>query len=63
MTAHTCTIFDPACYRCDLSRDECTYPPHECDTGDFDRIVCPPPCETMHSYCSVCGKEGETCLL
>ena len=24
MTAHTCTRFDPDCFRCDLSRDEVT---------------------------------------
>lgn len=22
MTAHTCTVHDPSCFRCELSRDE-----------------------------------------
>jgi len=26
MTAHTCTDFDPGCYRCDLARDEIDSP-------------------------------------
>lgn len=36
---------------------------HVCDTGFFDRTVCPEPCGTMHSYCTHadCGARAETC--
>lgn len=38
-------------------------PSHECDSGDFDRTICPEPCGTMHSYCSTCGKCQDACDL
>lgn len=62
MTAHICREFNPACYRCDLGRDELP-PPHECDSGNFDRIACPPPCSTMHTHCSICGDLRGHCVL
>ena len=36
---------------------------HDCDSGDFDRTACPYPCDTMHSYCTVCGKRQDDCAL
>lgn len=63
MTAHLHSSYVDGCYRCDLSRDEAYIPPHECDSGTFDRVACPPPCETMHVYCSVCHEIQDTCVL
>lgn len=63
MSAHMCRVFDPACYRCDLTRDEMIVPEHDCDTGFFDRVLCPPPCSMMHSYCTVCHDLQDTCTL
>lgn len=63
MTAHLHSVFVEGCYRCDLSRDEAFIPEHACDSGDFDRVACPEPCGTMHSYCSVCGENQEPCAL
>lgn len=34
---------------------------HACDGGDFDRSVCPEPCNAMHTYCTVCGKRQDGC--
>lgn len=34
---------------------------HICDTGHFDRTVCPEPCGAMHSYCSTCGARADHC--
>lgn len=34
---------------------------HDCDTGIFDRCVCPPPCGAMHSYCGTCGARQDPC--
>jgi hypothetical protein len=34
---------------------------HECDSGHFDRVVCPEPCGVMHSYCTVCGRRVDPC--
>ena len=36
-------------------------PPHRCDTGHFDRTICPEPCGYMHSYCATCGKRQDPC--
>lgn len=36
-------------------------PPHECDTGHFDRTICPEPCGYMHSYCATCGVRQDPC--
>ena len=36
---------------------------HDCDSGDFDRTACPYPCDTMHSYCTVCGDRQDDCAL
>lgn len=36
-------------------------PEHACDSGDFDRSVCPPPCGTMHSFCTTCGQRQDRC--
>ena len=36
-------------------------PEHHCDTGHFDRTICPEPCGTMHSFCSTCGKRQDAC--
>lgn len=63
MTAHDHAVFVDGCYRCDLSRDEMRLPEHNCDTGWFDRVICPEPCGTMHSYCSVCGELQDECTL
>lgn len=35
---------------------------HACDSGYFDRTVCPEPCGTMHSYCSACGIRQDGCV-
>jgi hypothetical protein len=35
--------------------------PHECDTGWFDRSICPEPCGVMHSYCTRCGDLQDPC--
>jgi hypothetical protein len=58
MTAHSCTVFDPGCFRCDLNLDELP-PLHVCDSGDFDRVV--DACGAMHSYCSICGLLQDHC--
>lgn len=34
---------------------------HECDSGGFDRSMCPDPCRTMHSYCTTCGARRDPC--
>ena len=34
---------------------------HTCDTGHFDRTICPEPCGMMHSYCATCGKRADNC--
>ena len=34
---------------------------HECDTGIFDRTLCPEPCDTMHSFCATCGERQDPC--
>ena len=34
---------------------------HTCDTGDFDRTICPEPCGYMHSYCARCGVRQDPC--
>ena len=34
---------------------------HRCDTGYFDRTLCPEPCDMMHSYCTLCGKRQDRC--
>lgn len=36
-------------------------PNHTCDTGDFDRNICPEPCGYMHSYCARCGVRQDPC--
>lgn len=36
-------------------------PDHICDTGYFDRSLCPEPCGSMHSYCDTCGKRQDPC--
>lgn len=36
-------------------------PEHPCDTGDFDRTICPEPCGYMHSYCATCGVRQDPC--
>lgn len=36
-------------------------PAHVCDSGDFDRSICPDPCGAMHSYCDTCGKRQDPC--
>lgn len=63
MTAHLHSAFVVGCYRCDLSRDEVLIPEHECDAGFFDRVMCPDPCNTMHSYCTVCDELQDACAL
>jgi hypothetical protein len=35
--------------------------PHVCDSGNFDRTICPDPCGMMHSYCATCGKRQDRC--
>lgn len=62
MSAHMCREFNPACYRCDLNRDELP-PPHECNADMFDRVVCASPCDTMHTYCSICHELADACAL
>ena len=34
---------------------------HRCDTGHFDRTICPEPCGVMHSYCATCGRRQDRC--
>lgn len=34
---------------------------HRCDTGNFDRTLCPEPCGSMHSFCSTCGVRQDPC--
>lgn len=34
---------------------------HRCDTGNFDRTICPEPCGRMHSYCDTCGERQDRC--
>lgn len=34
---------------------------HTCDTGNFDRTLCPEPCDKMHSFCSTCGERQDAC--
>lgn len=36
-------------------------PGHVCDSGDFDRTECPPPCGCMHTFCTVCGDRQDPC--
>lgn len=36
--------------------------PHVCDSGFFDRSICPDPCGLMHSFCTVCGNRADTCV-
>lgn len=35
---------------------------HECNSGYFDRTICPEPCGMMHYYCTVCGARDDTCV-
>lgn len=41
--------------------DAVEVPDHRCDTGDFDRNICPEPCGYMHSYCATCGVRQDPC--
>lgn len=34
---------------------------HEGPDVDFDRVVCPDPCGTMHQRCTACGGTAEPC--
>lgn len=34
---------------------------HACDTGHFDRTICPEPCGAMHSFCATCGDRQDAC--
>lgn len=34
---------------------------HVCDSGGFDRTLCPSPCDSMHFYCTECGKRQDQC--
>lgn len=34
---------------------------HVCDTGHFDRTICPEPCGRMHSFCTTCGERQDSC--
>lgn len=34
---------------------------HLCDAGDFSRVLCADPCESMHSYCTRCGQRQDPC--
>lgn len=34
---------------------------HVCNADDFDRTICPPPCDQMHFYCTVCGARQDYC--
>lgn len=34
---------------------------HVCDTGHFDRTICPEPCGSMHSFCATCGERQDPC--
>lgn len=34
---------------------------HSCDSGNFDRAICPEPCGMMHSYCTTCGERADKC--
>ncbi len=63
MSVHNHRTLIDGCFRCELNRDEMRVPEHECDAGDFDRVVCPDPCGMMHSYCSVCGELQDACAL
>lgn len=36
-------------------------PDHECDSGHFDRSICPEPCGAMHSFCATCGNRQDPC--
>jgi hypothetical protein len=35
---------------------------HERDSW-FDRVICPPPCNTMHNRCFDCGKAMDHCAI
>jgi hypothetical protein len=35
--------------------------PHVCDSGNFDRTICPDPCGAMHSFCDTCGQRQDPC--
>ena len=37
--------------------------PHVHDTATLNPNKCPPPCGSMHSYCTVCGDRQEPCFL
>lgn len=63
MTEHLHSVYVDGCFRCELGRDEAFIPEHECDAGDFDRVICAEPCGLMHSYCTICGKCAEICPL
>jgi hypothetical protein len=45
----------------DVGADDEPPTDHDCDTGDFDRTLCPEPCGAMHSYCSTCGRRMDPC--
>lgn len=36
-------------------------PIHVCDTGHFDRTLCPEPCGAMHSFCATCDVRQDPC--
>lgn len=63
MTAHLHPSFVAGCFRCELSRDEAYVPPHQCDTGFQDRILCPEPCGLGHVFCTICGALQDKCVL
>lgn len=44
-----------------MSAEANATPEHECDSGNFDRSVCPDPCGAMHSYCVQCGERQDPC--
>lgn len=43
------------------AEDADEHPEHTCDTGYFDRTICPEPCGMMHSFCTACGKRADSC--
>jgi hypothetical protein len=45
----------------ETANEEREVPNHTCDTGDFDRNICPDPCGYMHSYCATCGVRQDPC--
>jgi hypothetical protein len=52
----------PVCRHAPHGNDTCfNMASDECDSGDFDRTVCPEPCGAMHSYCTGCGSRADEC--